>query len=361
MKRTVTCLRFSLTIAVLSLRAPDLAPASVPNAPPPFIVQTIDLPDISGHVVAWNSRHGLSVEADSGRSHVLRTADVVRITRPDAPKPGAPIGDDRSTPWEARTIDGERLLGTIVGGSETDLRFALADGNELRIPLDTLTRISATRHEIQQPPVDPTTKRREDEVLLRNGDRAAGIVDLVDQTGVSLQTGRRRRQFDWSVVAAVSLANPNRPSSKPGIRFRCEALNGCIFHADQINWKNDSVELHRTAGDLLSISAAAIASVQVLGGRWQWLGQLEPERYQSIPFMDLTWPLMIDRNALGGALRCGDRIASHGIGLHAAAKVAWDLGGRYERFTTNVCIDDSGGPWSDVHVEFHLDGRLIKR
>lgn len=100
----------------------------------------------------------------------------------------------------------------------------------------------------------------------------------------------------------------------------------------------------------------AIRSADVSGGRWQWLVEMAPQSFESIPYMTRRWPLMRDRNALGEPLRCRGRAYEHGLGLHAAAKLVWKLDGGYARLRMEIGIDDSGGAWSDADVEIKRDG-----
>jgi hypothetical protein len=73
----------------------------------------------------------------------------------------------------------------------------------------------------------------------------------------------------------------------------------------------------------------------------------------------------LDRSVLGGPLKLGGATYQHGIGLHSACRATWRLGGKYERFTALIGIDDSArsdnsaGSNADADLRIVLDGKEL--
>ena len=70
-----------------------------------------------------------------------------------------------------------------------------------------------------------------------------------------------------------------------------------------------------------------------------YLSELPAPSYKQVPFSSLEWPLGIDRNVLGGRLRCSERVHLRGLGMHSASRVAFDLKGE-QRFEAQFALDD---------------------
>ena len=78
-----------------------------------------------------------------------------------------------------------------------------------------------------------------------------------------------------------------------------------------------------------------------------YLSALPTPSYKHIPFSSLEWPLGIDRNVLGGRLRCGERVYLRGLGMHSASRVAFDLKGE-QRLEAQFALDNSSASRGSV-------------
>lgn len=357
-----------ILISTLPL-APAAAPpegqsAATSTASSPAVCWTILTADgatRTGRIESWRLDAGLKLRDEAGGEQLIATEALVRLTNASTlPAPSTATTDGE---WIVESIDGERMTGTIGGGSETTLSLRHPRLGELSFSLDRLARIERAEPSARAPGADrpaDETPLSEDQVWLRNGDRSGGIIDRLDERGVSLQTGRRRQEFPWSVLRSVRLANPE-PQGFPARRVVLASSDGAVLIGTEIDWRDDRVRMVRSGGAPVTLKTNDIRTIRLDGGRWRWLSDLPPAKFAATPFMDLSWPMRRDRNVIGGPLICGGERWDKGVGLHSAARVTWSLDGRYERLTMRIGIDDSGGRWSDVDVEIRLDGRPVTK
>ena len=97
--------------------------------------------------------------------------------------------------------------------------------------------------------------------------------------------------------------------------------------------------------------------LQPLGGRLVYLSDLQPAEYRFTPFLTVSWPYRTDRNVTGGILRWGGRLASKGLGVHTAARLAYALDRPYKRFQVESGIDDSTTGRGSVEFRIFVDGK----
>lgn len=82
-----------------------------------------------------------------------------------------------------------------------------------------------------------------------------------------------------------------------------------------------------------------------------WLSDLPPLAYKHTPFLNLTWPLKLNRNAVGGRLRSTLGVHEKGVGMHSRSRVAFETNGA-KRFQASVAIDQAVG--NNGSVEFRV-------
>ena len=54
----------------------------------------------------------------------------------------------------------------------------------------------------------------------------------------------------------------------------------------------------------------------------------------------MVWPHRLDRSVSGGPLRCGGRLYTRGIGVHAPSKLRWELDGSWSALKLAIGVDD---------------------
>ena len=202
------------------------------------------------------------------------------------------------------------------------------------------------------------TEGQTDRVLLENGDELTGLLTLLDAGRVRIDTQAGPVETDRRNVTAV-LFNPGlrRTPSLEG-RYAWVGLNdGSLFPATAVELDGPRMDITAAAGELGQGFSDDLALLQPMGGRLVYLSSLTPEDYRCIPYLDVTWPYLRNRNVTGGPLRCGSRVYLTGIGMHTTSRLSYRLGGRYVRFQSEVGVDDSTDGRGNVRFRVFVDGR----
>jgi hypothetical protein len=67
-----------------------------------------------------------------------------------------------------------------------------------------------------------------------------------------------------------------------------------------------------------------------------------------VPYLSIAWPYARDRNVLGAPLSVGGKRYLKGVGMHSAARLTYQLDGKYRRFDSMVALDNSAGKKGSV-------------
>ena len=123
----------------------------------------------------------------------------------------APVGVEPSDRWGAsvlRLVDGQRLVGTLVGGEtqgdEASVWWDHGAFGMLRVPLEDIDHMTLAPGAGEVP-----SDVRQDVVILANGDRIEGFVERIGEPVVVDDAGERR-EVPLAAVGAIVLANPHR-------------------------------------------------------------------------------------------------------------------------------------------------------
>lgn len=305
---------------------------------------------IAGVVRDWRLEGEMEIQTAVGDVRRVPSGEIDRVDV--APRsPAAPSG-----PWFLETWAGDRLTGRIVDGDAQHLTMKHAPLGTLRIPF---TELNWAAHQ-ESGPRSRSVRDDQDEILLMNGDVAAGIVVAAGAETVTLNDGPTERSIRWDVIDALQMAPSNRRRSTD-VRAAIELGDGTRLIATRLRWRSESVEATVADAQQVHFNQRLIHRVEVLGGKRVWLGSREPSDYYSTPYFSTAWPYRVGTNVVGGPLRLRGQTYPRGIGLHAACRIEWNLGGRFERFTALAGIDDSGGPLADADLIVKVDGRPVER
>lgn len=296
--------------------------------------------------------------------------------------------------------DGGILVGDVLALNGRRLRIGIDyDGfsrNSLWEPLDIpLEQVCAV---LLRPPSDPLERDRlalqarqaegvQDTIYLTNGDRLRGIVrrstigqapegeeDAAGQGGageeqdpvpeqVFLKLGGRDAAVPAQRIAAI-LFNPSL-RNKPRVRGNPRWLgfrDGSWIRVRKVEAdKGNGARLETATGLQLKTERrrfwSELCAVESLGSsQFDYLSDLPDAGYVHLPFLNSKWPLMRDRNVLGGRLRSGDGVYTKGLGMHSVARVAYALDGKYRRFEADLAIDRAAGRKGSVVFRVFADG-----
>lgn len=249
-----------------------------------------------------------------------------------------------------------------------------------RLPLSTVRAIIfrpplAASHRDQLMQQISTSTAREDQLLLSNGDVVGGtFTKLARDEGGNGQTGpptvtintqagpveirpdKPAGQLLEKVTAMVFNPLLVRPARPDGLHVLIGFRDGSRLYAARVEPKEDEQAEFTLVGGAKIISHPDlniwndIDYLQPLGGAIRYLTDITPATgsYKHTPLLDLSWPLGIDENVLGGRLRAGGSLYPRGLGMHANSRVAYALDKPYKQLQAELAIDASAGDRGSV-------------
>ena len=258
-------------------------------------------------------------------------------------------------------MDGGRLFGDIGGAIEDTLELESPLLGTLKIPLEHVAAIITEkgRNQIAAGTLASMIRRADrssDELWFVNGDRLRGSLVSVGRKTVSVATESGLADAPTDVLLGVFLANPPpRPSA--ALRAVIGLTDTSELTVDDLNWYGQNVQVAGDGWLKVSFPSHVVTDVQIIGGRWRWLGELTPTEFNQHSLTGKLWPYRVDANVLDQPMRIGGTRYRHGIGLHSAANLVYYLGGKYDVFSAQVGIDDSAGPLADADLFVRIDSQ----
>jgi len=278
-----------------------------------------------------------------------------------------------ATPSGAHVVfaNGDKLPGrvTTISNGKVNFRMQVAadstaanESADLAIPLSALAVIWLVPPPESLPPAVAKLlqeRRRQDVVLMNNGDWRQGTVDSASKDGkLRLKEKNAIQEIDVIHVTAIALNTDLARTLKPrGAYPRVVLRNGCRLSLLSATG-DDRVLAGRTlfAADI-SLPWREIAAFDVLQGPAAYLSDLKPKSYSHTPFLGVAWPYMNDRSVSGGELRLGGNSYDKGVGLHSECRISYALDGAFRRFESIVGLDDHGGRGGNVRIRVFVDGQ----
>ncbi len=330
--------------------------ASAARAPAEVVVQTIDHGVVVGDVVSFSIDGGLEIVSIEGRAR-FSTEDIVSITRTAR---AAASSEALLVVTLAGKGRRDRLVGTPGAFEDDRVILNVPSLGPTPVPLEHMAvwrnpSFDQPVHEAAVELMFALPEDGNDHLLVANGDRLSGLVVVADSEGFVLDTpdGELRIAHDQVVAASIVGVPVDR---KPGPRLPVSFTDGSRVTASALDWSARGVTLTLFGGIQRRVAEDAIARVDVVGGRWQWLSELEPVAVDQTPMMSVAWPVRVDRNVLGGPLVVGGASFERGFGVHARSALAFDVSGGYREFVTRYGLDDDSGPLGDVAIGVVVDG-----
>jgi hypothetical protein len=111
-------------------------------------------------------------------------------------------------------------------------------------------------------------------------------------------------------------------------------------------------------GSVHTAGMDSVESIEQQNGPVSWLASRTPGANVQTPYWgeDEPWPARMGATVDGKAIRIGDAVYPHGIGVHAYSRLEYPLDGRYARFRTGFGVAGDL-PLADVTVRVKLDGK----
>lgn len=257
---------------------------------------------------------------------------------------------------------GDRLHGTLTGGVAETVTIDTLELGRQSFPIERITRLDgvhvlgagfqATLDWFNHMPL-----AQEDAVLLSNSDTVRGFITTLGSDGLTIESELGESTLRYGVIVAARFASAAPTKLPARYAVVTTRVSGRIF-AKSVEWANEEVQIQLIDGRSITLEARRIVSIDLVGGRWQWLSEHQPISFEHTPMLSLSWPYVLNRNVRGKKLSVAGRTFDRGIGVHSRSVLSYDLKGQYKTFVTSFGIDDDSGPYADVTVSILVDGRL---
>jgi hypothetical protein len=351
---------------LLRLFLPLIFSSASPAQEPAFVARTADGRDVVGSVRQIGE--GLSVRLKNEELTEVEGGHLLALRQSDRRLTPFPLGAHLVLTTRDRIpVERPRLI-----GEKLFIRHPfLAGGRDAQVPLGMLAMVWWRAPDGE---VDPqklrrrleTGPRKNDLVLLANGDRLQGTLIRLDGDSLIIQVDRKPITLDVDRVAAlvlsselavtpsvegpyarVALENAGRPDST---RLSLTGV-GCDDAMTLTGKTLFGVDVRVPLGHLLALD--------VRQGKADYLSNLKPINYESTPYLDLSWPLGVDAAASGHDLAVAGSTFEKGLSLHAPAKVSYQLDGKYRRFEALAGLDSRSGRLGKARIRVWGDDKAL--
>lgn len=341
--------------AILALAA-SIPPAAVPDGPR-LQFETVGGEVFEGRLESFDGERLDLATADGERS--LAAAELLLALAPPGIRPAGPavetaIAASPAAPEAAADVvflagpNGDRLVGRLAGGDADGVSIDIGTGRPASVPFERIERIlPAARLPIDRLALlqgagedDRLWRRREDGGL----DSLSGVVDEVGTGQVSFEGALGRMEFPLEEVVALVLAG-GEPGAAPGdgLPVVLRLQGGSRLTGGLVAAKAGHLGLATAWGGTLDLPAEGLAALVCRGPGRRLLAELEPVEVEQRPTAggpdDVLFPWRRDLSVTGRLLVLDGRPRATGLGVHAWARLAFELppGTRALRVTAGLC------------------------
>jgi hypothetical protein len=280
--------------------------------------------------------------------------DVVAIRRQGHAPPHEPHDRPR-----VLFANGDRLPGRLLSIGEEKARI-LADlgaPQELIVSLSSVGSVWLSDAASER----PADNRRDDAVILSNGDTATGTIIAWPADGpLRLEAEGRTIEIPRERVRALHLSPQLARAAAQRSAYRQVVLaNGGRLSVRSLELSGDELRAATFWGAGVRIPLDALAAINVYRGPAVYLSDLTPCHYEHTPYLGVHWPWTADRAVSGGALRLGGGTYDKGVGLHSRARLTFPIPRDASRFESLVGLDEVTGRGGDVEIQVLADGKPL--
>lgn len=316
-------------------------------------LETVDGRLLSGQLLSFSDgRAQVHLDGDSSASLVLEPGELLLLKASGRTSPV--LGPDvvllARDPGQVGAPD--RLAGQWLGGDDYGLRLQLMEGVELDLPFETLSRLLPRVDR----PLDLLTELpgagRDDRVWRRRSDGGldgvAGVLARVDAGSLVLESALGDLPFALSEVLAVVLAEPDAPPPlDSGWPCRVALAGGSCFSAGLLGVSDGVVRLSTRFSGPLSLPLSALDGLLLgpdshTGPRLlSASAPVEVQEWSALaPGEQVLFPWRAGLAVAGGPLSLSGVLATSGLGVHAHARLVFEVPPGSTRLRVGVGVTD---------------------
>ena len=344
---------FKDTLLLVVMLAPIGAGGSSTTSPARVYVKTVEVHRLAGELESLSSDGGLVLRQGEQR-HDIALHDVVRVDF------AATADRESLNPMVWLMTNGDKLLGMPINNDGDGIVVDVEGVGPVPVALETIAQMDmpsalSTHNDTlawfrRQPLAD------EDQILLANGDVIRGFILSIGPHEVVVDTDAGQARLARRLLVSLRLANPSAQQPRPTVAV-VHLVSGVRLSVASITYKNGTARAMLATGQKVGFAVGQIRSIEVVGGRWQYLSDRKPDEYVHTPMLSVSWPYVQDRNVRGQPLSVAGNVYDKGIGVHSAARLVYHLSPADRHFVTYFGMDDDSGPAADVLVVVRTDGQ----
>lgn len=275
-----------------------------------------------------------------------------------------------------RLVDGSSLRGQILynNGDRVTLKTALSGTIDLDlgyvrgfVALPMIGFSGRKAEELLKSPSRPETSAL-DMVLDRRGSLYHGVVRRLELTQLLLDHEDLLQVVPIRIpyLAGVRLADAGRapqPEWQGELRIRIRGRDGSVIQGTlkKLHLGSWHVQPAWDSSSTLVLDVNEISLVQVLGGRVQYLSQLQPVEVKESTVLAPPQPYRMDQSSQGEAISIAGKRYPWGIGVHADSRLTFNTGKRFQQFRADIGIASRIGDRGSVVFEVFGDGQSLYR
>lgn len=378
--RRATCLVFLfVTIVMAAITSSQIASAQNDSLREQVRALPLDGAAFEGKLVAADGKWGLAFEAVGG-SRKVAAEDLLRWGRPAELRRGPVLVLCDGGVLRADAIEYDGTVAKIESALFGDVSLAgeLVAGIVLELPVDMVEADLLLDWAAGKNKLPPRAQRRKagkkgGRIRLLNGDVLTGRGLRVDAENVSIETEVGPVATDLGRVEAIrfdrSLNNAQALTSGGDemkawiglgdgslLLVRRFVLDSKKLVVSLLGNERGDTPGWITRPDWVT-GPEELVFLQPMGAKAIYLSDLRAAEYRHVPYLQLSWPYGIDRNAIGGHLRSGGRLFVKGLGVHSSARLTYLLDKPFSRFEASTAIDNSAAGRGSARFRVYVDGQ----
>ncbi len=325
---------------------------------PLFVMQTVDGKPVTGRLN--DVGRDWTVTLDSGVTEGDAVLSVRQVGKPLPPRPVGPqliLAGGDCFPVDKPIVIGERV--------HFHSPF-LANGEDASALLSSVQVIwfAGTAREsperLRRRLVAETRKR--DMILLRNGDVLEGVLTTLDEKTIGVEVDKKPVVVDVSRAAALAMSSDLTEAPRPKGVYGRVILDpdGARLSLASAHCRDGGALIGTTLfGAALSVPIAHVAALDLFQGKAVYLSDLEPSRYEYIPYLDDRWNYARDGSAAGLNLCLAGSTYDKGVGLHSHSRLTYAVPKDCRYFEAWAGLDDRAGRRGSARVRVLADGKPL--
>jgi hypothetical protein len=260
--------------------------------------------------------------------------------------------------------NGDRVRGILQRATAETLDINSELLGDMSIPLEQV------RAMLPNPPADRPTRdrfcnrlaaelRKDDVVILGNGDEIAGAFMGLGDGAVRLETAQGALEITRSEVRAVAMSSELVAASRPAHLF-AQVMLADGSEISLVEAWTEGLRLRGRAsfGREVSIPLSQVVGLEFRNGRATYLSDVEPSDYRHTPYLGVQYDWHRDRSVLGNVQSIRGQVFRKGLGVHSRSELTYKLDGLHRRFEAVAGIDDETAGHGSVIFRVLLDDKV---